>query len=239
MLTRNRFLTLALCALAVPASACLITVTDDDGGGGSGGSTSSSTTTATTTTTTTTTTSDSSSSADASSSGSGMPVCDDPAAAGTGKLEAACNSANFPSTCDDNSVPVGIEACHAGFTVFSVLGWERLQACLENIAAVPAETCDQPKATDNVKACVQEMYSNACANPAADTVCEDTNDACITGGETTFDTPQCKADLVAFGVAASGQASGLQQYIDCINDNVATPCAQLHDTCANLVLGGQ
>jgi hypothetical protein len=235
MLTRNRFLTLTLCALTIPASACILTVEDDGAGGSGGGSTSSTTTTATTTTTTT---SDSSSSTDASSSGSGMPVCDDPAAAGVGEVESACNSANFPSTCDDNSVPTGIVACHAGFSVFSVLGWERFQSCLEAIDAVPAATCDEPGETDNVKACVQAMYDAACANPAADTVCDDTNDACVTGGETTFETAQCKADLVTFGLATSGQASGLQQYHDCINNNLNTPCDVLHDTCVNAVLSG-
>ncbi len=50
MLTRNRFLTLTLCALTIPASACILTVEDDGAGGSGGGSTSSTTTTATTAT---------------------------------------------------------------------------------------------------------------------------------------------------------------------------------------------
>ncbi|MFO0614393.1 MAG: hypothetical protein U0414_17530 [Polyangiaceae bacterium] len=228
--------TLALCALALPASACLITVTDD-GTGGTGGGTSSSTTA--TTSTTTTTSSTTSSTGDTSSSSSGMPVCNDPAAPGSGLAEAECDMmANFPKLCDDNTVPVGIDACHVGFGVFAARGWEVFQGCLKDITATPAETCDAPAAGNNVKACVQKMYDSACPNPTADKVCDDTNDACVAGGENNFDTAACKADLLAFGLEASGQASGLQRYHDCINANLDTPCDQLHTTCRDLVLSG-
>lgn len=238
MLTRNRFFTFTLCALAIPASACIITV-DDDSLGGAGGSGSSTSTTATTSTTNTTTT-DASSTTDGSSSSSGVAVCDDPAAAGTGTPQTACDSmANFPSTCpDNNEAPVAIGACNSAFSVFSPLGWERFQACLANIPAVLADTCDEPGATNNVQACVDAMYDASCANPAADKVCDDTNDACMTGGENDFETAQCKADLQAFGTAASGQGSGLASYAECINNNLNTPCNELHDICMGAVLGG-
>lgn len=236
MLTRHRFFTLTLCALAIPASACFITVTDDGAGGtgGSGGSTTATTTDATTTDATTTT---DASSTDASSS-TGMTVCNDPSAAGSGTIDDECDAmANFPKQCPDNSTPVAIDACHVGFTVFAPVGWEQFQKCLGVIPATIDDTCDL-YAEDNVKACVQKMYDSSCANPAADQLCTDAYDACVMGGENDFDTAQCQADLVPFGLNASGQASGLQQYHDCINANLETPCSVLHDTCMNFVLGG-
>lgn len=237
MLTRTRFLTLTLCALAVPTSACFITVTDDGSTGGTGGG--GSTTQATSTTDTTTTTTDATStSTDASSTSTGMTVCNDPGAAGSGAVEDACDAmANFPKQCPDNSTPVAIDACHIGFTVFAPRGWEQFQACLGEIPATIDDTCDLYAET-NVKACVQKMYDSACANPAADQLCTDAYDACVVGGENDFDTAQCQADLVPFGLNPAGQASGLQQYHDCINANLQTPCAVLHDTCMNFVLGG-
>jgi hypothetical protein len=222
MLTRTHFAALVLGAAALPLTACFLTVTDGSSSGGAGGEDLTTSTTASGTTTAATGTT--------SSTGTGMSLCTDPA--GTGASETKCDEmANFPSSsmCPDQSTPLAIDVCHKGYELYTAGSWEELQTCFENIPATIDDTC-ATNAQANVQACINTMYTDACANSDADQACNDTAQLCANDNDPNFTTDLCKQDLKPFSTA------GLNAYIDCINAHSTTACADLHDTCMNEIL---
>jgi hypothetical protein len=221
MLTRSHLAMLAFAALAVPASACIITTTDDSGLGGFGGNsqTTSSGSQSTGSNTTSTT----------ASTGSG--ACTPPT--GTGQPESDCDTmANFPSSgmCPAGGEPIAIPVCHKGHELYTAGAWEELQACFANLptsADFDAE-CG-PNASSEAGDCLNTVYNDACANSDADSTCDSVAATCTDPADA-FDTSQCKTDLLVFST------TGLNTYVTCIDAHNTDACAGLHDTCMNEIL---
>jgi hypothetical protein len=135
--------------------------------------------------------------------------------------------AAFPAKCPaDNLAPIAVGTCHRGFQLYIPGLWEELQSCFDMIPATTDDTCGT-NAVTNVQNCLNTMYTSACANPGADTACDNIAASCASGD--VFETAKCKQDLLPFSTA------GLNEYIDCVNNHAADPCSGLHATCFDFV----
>jgi hypothetical protein len=126
--------------------------------------------------------------------------------------------------------PPALGTCVRGNELFSAGAWENLLGCLELIPASQQEACDEPAAGDNVLACVDKMYAEACVQDSVVTECDTIKTECDNAGQLGFDVAGCKADLNPFG------AGGIAEYEDCYtNSDPSITCAGIHDHCIGVL----
>ncbi len=146
---------------------------------------------------------------------------------GKGYASDACDATNVGrfQTCPDETVPPALELCRAAHEVFTVGAWETLLACLGELPATMPIACEEPEASENVEACLAEVYREVCPNPAVDALCEAIADRCA-GDAKGFAVESCQADLVPFNAAA------LDAYESCVEEATEeVACASLHTSC--------
>ncbi len=113
--------------------------------------------------------------------------------------------------------------CSIAASIYREGIWANLVDCLIGGGADIETQCDDGAV--NGGACVEAAYSNACANADADALCEGAATACAEGGDDSFTTEQCKADMVVMSGA------GLAAYADCFDASADVACSDIHDLC--------
>lgn len=143
---------------------------------------------------------------------------------GTGTAVSACNAVVGGIVSCGNSAPVAELICERGNTIYTAGAWENLLACLDAIPDDQQSACGA-NADTLAGNCVDKMYTDACSNPDAATLCNGAKAACDESGDATFDLPGCIEDNNPFGTA------GLAEWQTCFDALPDTPCAQAQAQC--------
>jgi hypothetical protein len=156
---------------------------------------------------------------------------------GSGQTAAVCDGMNITPSCVEGGVaavcnmggtlyyPDGWRLCHRAFDLFHAGAVDVLVACLEDIGVNP-EACE----IEPVNGCIDEMYDAACANTEAEETCAALNQGCVEVGDDNFDLAGCNESLRPFST------DGIELYVNCQNDHLDDPCADVHTTCMTEVV---
>lgn len=119
----------------------------------------------------------------------------------------------LPSTCDAFS-----ESCEVAFLVLRA---GLAQGAYDCFAAQSSSSCGN--ADSVVGTCFSSL--TACANPSAQTVCGQIDQACRDANDTGFNRTGCEADLKPMN------DDFIALYGDCFNANLQSTCDVIHDGC--------
>lgn len=121
---------------------------------------------------------------------------------------------------DDNQA---VQTCD---TAAAMLRSGLFQAAFDCIAAIPPSRCG------NLGPSLDECFAalTACPLDAADSLCGQADETCVSEGDDGFPLDVCVADLTPTN------ATFRTAYADCFNASAGVACADVHDSCYNTAL---